>query len=98
MRTTAHLAHTRRVDKALVNTKCRKLRRIAWRGVLKRCRAGERLHQTYDGTQTAFIMEPSDIRVPPRHARLAIEIGKLISLNDGLFEFSSQTWIAKERR
>jgi hypothetical protein len=73
-------------------------RRIAARGVLRRCRAGERLCQEYSGAKTALFLEPSGILVLPRHARAAIGSGELISTNDGLFKWTTQTWTAKEPR
>ena len=74
----------------------KKKRGIAWRGVIRRCRKGERLCQKYNGIKTAFFLEPSGIFVPARHAPVAIGSGELVSMNDGLFKWTAQTWTAKE--
>jgi hypothetical protein len=92
----AHLSQFHKTGPSLGGVK--KKRRIVWRGVIRRCRKGERLCQKYSGVRTAFFLDPSGIRVRASHARAAIGSGELTSMDDGLFKWTTQTWVAKGPR
>ena len=74
----------------------KKQRGIAWRGVIRRCRKGERLCKQHSGKRVTFSMQPSGVSVPPRHARAAMGSGQLTPLYDDLLGDNWQTWVAKE--
>jgi hypothetical protein len=41
----------------------KKKRGIAWRGVIRRCRKGEKLCKQHSGKRVIFHVHPSDVRV-----------------------------------
>ena len=72
-----------------------KPRHIGWRGVINRCRKGERLYKQHAGKRVRWLMHPSGVAVPARAADLAMRSSELVPAGGDLCESNWQTWIAR---
>jgi hypothetical protein len=61
--------------------------------IIRRCRAGASLYKAHDRGGAIFTLRPPGTKVKTRYAHRAISSGMLRPMSDGLFGFSSQTWI-----